>query len=194
MVVKAKRVGKPILRKVKRLATKDSIKDFGAGGNVLDLMTIELATSLIFLVSNIYGPATNLNVVTDNKLEPEIKKEISIQNPISLEDHVKEYFKEAPVLAEIAKCESTYRHFKKDGTIVRGKINPADVGLMQINEKYHVEQAKKLGFDIYTLEGNMAYAKWLYEKEGVKPWKSSSKCWDDELDKVAYIPSEKIGN
>ena len=28
-----------------------------------------------------------------------------------------------------------------------------------------------------TLEGNTAYARALFDKYGVKPWKSSSKCW-----------------
>ena len=40
------------------------------------------------------------------------------------------------------------------------------------------EVAEKLGLNLKTLRGNMAYAKYLYEKEGVAPWKSSSSCWD----------------
>lgn len=48
---------------------------------------------------------------------------------------------------------------------------------MQINETYHLDQALSLGIDIYSLEGNMAYAKYLYDKKGSGPWVSSSKCW-----------------
>lgn len=48
---------------------------------------------------------------------------------------------------------------------------------MQINELYHLETAEKLGLDIYTIEGNVAYAKHLYEEQGAKPWMSSSPCW-----------------
>ncbi len=48
---------------------------------------------------------------------------------------------------------------------------------MQINEKYHLEESKRLGYDIYSLEGNVKYAKYLYDKEGAKPWLSSSVCW-----------------
>jgi hypothetical protein len=84
-------------------------------------------------------------------------------------------------LAEIAKCESTFRHFLPNGEVIRGKVNKDDVGVMQINEKYHKDTATKLGFDLETINGNLAYAKWLYEKEGTYPWISSSACWNDKV-------------
>ena len=48
---------------------------------------------------------------------------------------------------------------------------------MQINEYYHLNEAIDRGFDIYSIEGNAAYARDLYERQGLRPWKSSSKCW-----------------
>ena len=48
---------------------------------------------------------------------------------------------------------------------------------MQINTYYHADTAERLGIDIHSLEGNMAYAKNLYEREGLQPWSASSKCW-----------------
>lgn len=156
-------------------------------------MTIELATSLIFLITSIYGPATT----TDTVLQKEVNKinqpqqEVSIIGPETLEEHVKDYFKDDPILAEIAKCESTYRQFKVNGHVVRGLVNSYDVGVMQINEKYHAEQAEEQGFDIYTLDGNLAYAKWLYDKEGVKPWMSSAKCWQNTIDGKMALNNEK---
>jgi hypothetical protein len=158
-------------------------------------MTIQLATSLILLFGSIYGPATT----TESSISPDLindekgKQEISLANsPITIEDYLEEEFKDSPILKEIAKCESTYRHFGKDGSVIRGKVNAYDVGLMQINETYHLEKSKKLGFDIYTLEGNIAYAKWLYEKEGVQPWKSSSKCWEKMHTELSYAGKSKI--
>ena len=82
-----------------------------------------------------------------------------------------------PILERVAFCESGNRHFDKNGEVLRGKKNPSDVGLYQINEYFHKDQAEKLGFDIYTEEGNKAYAEWLYEKEGLKPWQYSKECW-----------------
>ena len=89
------------------------------------------------------------------------------------------YFKKTPVLAEIARCESEFRQFSSAGVVLRGRVNSADVGVMQINEKYHLKTAQELGMDIYSLEGNMKYARHLYETQGVSPWKYSKDCWND---------------
>lgn len=95
----------------------------------------------------------------------------------TVEEYVREYFEDIPVLAEIARCESKFRHFGKNGDIIRGEINRRDVGVMQINEYYHKATALKLGVNIYSLDGNLAYAKQLYEREGTQPWISSVQCW-----------------
>ncbi|MDD5068279.1 MAG: hypothetical protein PHS53_01265 [Candidatus Pacebacteria bacterium] len=100
-----------------------------------------------------------------------------VDQPVTLEAHVREVFEDTPILAEVARCESQFRQFGTDGKIIRGKVNAHDIGVMQINEGYHAEQAEKLGLDLYTLDGNIAYAKVLYEKEGTKPWKASQPCW-----------------
>ena len=79
------------------------------------------------------------------------------------------------VLEAIARCEGVTQ-FKSDGTLVRGYVNPQDVGKFQINEKYHLADSIRMGYDIYTLEGNTAYAEYLYRTQGVKPWSASAKC------------------
>lgn len=96
---------------------------------------------------------------------------------ISTEAYVRDYFKDIPLLAEISRCESTFRQYGKDGKVILGKVNSGDIGVMQINKHYHVEDATKLGFDIYTIDGNLGYARYLYGKYGSDPWSSSSKCW-----------------
>lgn len=98
-------------------------------------------------------------------------------DPEVIEEAVRRYFKDNPILAEIAKCESHFRQFDADTTVHRGEVNSNDVGIMQINEKYHLDTSLKLKLDIYSIEGNLAYAQYLYDKEGTKPWNSSGKCW-----------------
>ncbi|HJO89804.1 MAG: hypothetical protein QGH85_00155 [Candidatus Pacebacteria bacterium] len=98
----------------------------------------------------------------------------------TVEEYVREHFENYPVMAEVAKCESRFRHFKKNGDIIRGEINRADVGVMQINEHYHKKTADKLGISLYTLQGNVDYATYLFNKEGTSPWLASSKCWGVE--------------
>lgn len=90
---------------------------------------------------------------------------------------VREYFSDAPIMAEIAGCESRFRHLSVDGTVLRGAVTPKDVGVMQVNEYYHSAQAKKLGLDLHDFDDNLRYARFLYEREGTRPWVSSSRCW-----------------
>lgn len=80
----------------------------------------------------------------------------------------------------IAKCESAFRQYNEDGGIIRGKVNPADVGVFQINEKYHLERSQTLGFDIYQTADNIEYAMWLMKKEGTRHWNWSRPCWGQE--------------
>lgn len=110
-------------------------------------------------------------------LQERKNKEAEIANSINIEAYVKKYFKDVPILAEVARCESHYRHTDKYGNVIRGKVNRSDVGVMQINEHYHSAKAKSLKLDLHTLDGNMAYALYLYEKEGARPWMASSACW-----------------
>lgn len=95
----------------------------------------------------------------------------------TVREQVEEYFADAPIMVAIAQCESHFRQFNKDGDVYRGKQNTKDVGVMQINEYYHLDTTEKLGYDIYSIEGNMAYARYLYEREGTVPWASSQPCW-----------------
>jgi hypothetical protein len=98
-------------------------------------------------------------------------------NSDSLGAYIEEYFADIPVMADIAWCESRNRHFDSDGEILRGMVDPDDVGVMQINKRFHRKASLELGYDVYTLHGNLAYARYLYEKEGTQPWRASQPCW-----------------
>lgn len=94
-----------------------------------------------------------------------------------VEAKVKEYWSDVPLMVRVARCESEFRQLNSDGTVMRGHMNRADVGVMQINEHYHKVTAAKLGLDLHTLEGNLEYARYLFEREGTRPWKASRPCW-----------------
>lgn len=96
---------------------------------------------------------------------------------LTVREKVGSYFADIPIMIDIAECESHFRQTDSNGEIFRGKSNPADIGVMQINEKFHGKKSQKLGYDIYLLEGNLEYARYLYESEGARPWMHSSACW-----------------
>ena len=104
---------------------------------------------------------------------------------LTVEEYVREYFEEVPILTEIARCESRFRHFDAFGNVMRGEINSYDIGVMQINELYHEEKAEELGLNLYTLAGNLTYARYLYDTKGTAPWKSSAACWNAYNNHVA---------
>jgi len=106
-----------------------------------------------------------------------VKTEMVLTSNV-VEELVREYFADIPVMVEVARCESTFRHINSaTGQPLRGVVNSYDVGVMQINEIYHLERAEKLGLDIHTLEGNLDYARFLYQRKGTQPWSASRPCW-----------------
>lgn len=86
-------------------------------------------------------------------------------------------FEEIPMLVKICKAESGSRQFLPNGNVVRGKVNPSDIGYCQINEYINNDEARKLGYDIFTEQGNKDYAVWLYMHRGTAPWSSSAGTW-----------------
>lgn len=101
----------------------------------------------------------------------------TIPTNAGIEAKVRAYFSDIPVMAEVSRCESHFRQYDKSGETIRGRVNAKDVGVMQINERYHLKRAQKLGYDLYTVEGNLAYGRLLYEEQGTQPWSASSPCW-----------------
>lgn len=82
---------------------------------------------------------------------------------------------------EIARCESGLRQYDQDGQVVRGQVNPKDIGVFQVNENYHLKKSLALGLDIYTTRGNIEYAMSLIKKSGDQPWSASRACWHDHV-------------
>jgi hypothetical protein len=128
------------------------------------------------------APEADLAVDTNsieivNSVEDTLEVTETEKVTLTTKDKVEEYFSDIPIMAEVSFCESRFRQHDKYGNLLRGKVDSRDVGVMQINEYYHLETAQKLGLDIHTLEGNLAYARYLYNKEGTRPWNASAPCW-----------------
>jgi hypothetical protein len=143
-----------------------------------------------------YGVAAATYVVTIPTIAIELNTDVRVHTALayetaptevveavdSVEAHVRSYFADIPILAEVARCESTFRHTNPDtGAVTRGYVNPADVGVMQINEYYHGETAERMGLELTDLNDNLAYARYLYEREGTQPWSASRACWQSNL-------------
>ncbi len=111
-------------------------------------------------------------------LAKEQEPDVGVHIPsVVVEAKVREYFADIPILVKIAWCESTFRHTEENGEVLRGRVNPLDTGVMQINLKYHRQTLAKHGLDAARLEDNLRYARYLYGLQGTQPWRSSAHCW-----------------
>jgi hypothetical protein len=109
------------------------------------------------------------------------KEETISSLDVNTEQIVRSYFEDIPVMIQIARCESTFRHNLEDGSVLKGRVDPADTGVMQINKRYHEKTAAAMNLNLDDINQNMEYARFLYETQGTQPWNASSPCWRPEL-------------
>lgn len=117
-----------------------------------------------------------LSLVALSLLAPAVSLAQTAATSTEVEAVVRAYFADVPVMAAIAKCESNFRQFTASGSVLNGGSGGM-LGVFQVNRSVHAKFALSLGYDINTLEGNLAYARYLYQQEGTAPWDSSSDCW-----------------
>lgn len=122
-------------------------------------------------------------VNADDSVKSEVPAETILDRQTSQEYRLiielsKQYGLSSDLALQIAWCESHLAHYEADSTQVkRGRLNSADVGVFQINEKYHLAKSRELGFDIEQLRDNIEYAMWLMKNEGSQHWFWSHACW-----------------
>lgn len=83
-----------------------------------------------------------------------------------------------PELVPVCACESSYeghswampQQFELDGKVRRGRVNPDDLGMCQINWGAHSSTIRGMGLEITVATGNIVYANFLFEQSGFKPW------------------------
>jgi len=107
----------------------------------------------------------------------------------SVQEYVADYFADEPVMIAIAGCESEFRQYDSDGSVLKNTQSSA-IGLFQIMSSIHTKRAANLGIDIYTMQGNAAYAKYLYDNNGTDPWLASKWCWSKTSGKNLALASK----
>lgn len=132
-----------------------------------------------------------LSIVLDTKIAEaykveEIKAETVVVEPQKIqieivysETRIKELIREtfphnAATMLRVASCEGGIQ----DDAPTNPTNGSFDKGIYQVSEKYHGAEAKKLGLDLHDVRDNIKFAKLLYDREGLKPWSASKKCWN----------------
>lgn len=109
---------------------------------------------------------------------------------IGLRTMAEEFFKAngAADMLPIISCESGFRHFSPDGSVLRNKEGSSAIGIAQILASKHpdpklIRKYNRLyntdlsidDFDITTVEGNLAYALLLYELNDTRDWECAKR-------------------
>ena len=113
----------------------------------------------------------------------------AINTNVGVEAQVRAFFADTPIMVAIANCESGFREFNALGNPLNGGSGGM-IGIFQISQSVHATLARSMGMDIYTVAGNMAYAKYLYQKAGTGPWLSSFACWNPGLSSNAQTSAD----
>ena len=87
------------------------------------------------------------------------------RDPKCIEERVKV---EIPELYETIRCESRFRQFDDKGNVLQSHTK--DMGVGQIHVPIWGEEAKRLGYDIYSFRGNMEMTKYILKVQGKKAW------------------------
>ncbi len=150
---------------------------------------IEFITSAAVLLSSMYGTPAQATTTAPEIIASSTQTAsivVAISTTTSFTDnagvmaYVKAQYWNEPILVDIARCESAFRQYDlKTGEVLHGVKDNQDIGIMQINEQYQGAKAASMGYDIDTVEGNVAYAAYLYQTQGAAPWNASSACWSN---------------
>lgn len=105
-----------------------------------------------------------------------------------LQQFITDFFTEydAEEMIPIIACESEFKHFNDDGTVLKNRQGSSATGISQILASVHPDPQviakynrrnhthfKVEDFDISSLTGNVWYALVLYKTRGTKDWECS---------------------
>jgi hypothetical protein len=159
-------------------------KELNFAGSVLPALIVVFGV-LLFVIPFQFAyaeeEAATSTVATTTATSTEQASPRPVHDAVAVEARVREFFADIPVMVEIARCESKFRQYADSGNVLRGGLGNAMLGVFQFNEPIHKSGASLLGFDIETLEGNLGYARHLYNVSGTNPWNSSFACWEVAL-------------
>lgn len=106
-------------------------------------------------------------------IQVEVKEVVEVK---SVKEMVEEEFGVGHIMVTVAKCESGIRQFKENGEPLKSHYGTDDIGVYQINQ-VHLETLEKLGLDRNKTEDNIKFARYLYDKNGLRDWSASKECW-----------------
>lgn len=104
-------------------------------------------------------------------------REVTNVKKKTVKEMVEDEFGVGHIMVEVARCESGWRQFKEDGSVLMSHYGTDDAGVFQIN-KVHLPELKLLNLDRNKTLDNIAFARVLYDRNGLRDWEASRvTCW-----------------
>jgi hypothetical protein len=87
------------------------------------------------------------------------------------------FFENDPIMVRVAACESSLQHTLPDGSLNVGP-DGYDIGTFMVRAPVHERELRRYGLDPTNFTHNVAFATYLYERDGLRPWQPSRSCWE----------------
>ncbi len=146
-----------------------------------------LSATLMFFCTAVFGA---YHYVRAYSTAEDLSSEIEVDPNTDIKPLVETFLREqnAEEMIPIIKCESHFRHYEADGSVLKNMEGSSAIGVAQILSSKHpdpkiIYRYNKRNdtaytvddFDITTLNGNIGYALILYKIRGTQDWECSKK-------------------
>ena len=140
---------------------------------IILILCVSLIAPIFLIPREIYISAENpiLSIALADTLKPPQEALEASFEPVIVPPSV------PAILEKIAFCESGGNQYHPDGRVIRGRVDPRDIGKYQINLYYHQKTSEDMGLDVFKEQDNETFALHLYNTQGTKPWEASRGCW-----------------
>ncbi len=90
---------------------------------------------------------------------------------------IRAVFADVPLMMHVAKCESGLVH-RENGELIQARDGSSSRGVFQVLMRIHGPQMQKMGLNPERTDHYLTYVRYLYDKQGLKPWQGSRHCWE----------------
>lgn len=109
---------------------------------------------------------------------PEVPGVKLSQEKLDLARKIRAVFPDATyIMMKVAVCESELVH-RENGELKRNSQGSSARGVFQVMMSYHEPEMRKMGLNPNRTDDYLAYVRYLYDQQGLKPWARSKYCWN----------------
>ncbi len=98
-----------------------------------------------------------------------------------IERVIRAHFPDAPIMVEVARCESELRHRTPKGDLLPNQEGGTARGVFQVLMRIHEPEMRRMNLDPNDDEDYLTYVRYLFDTYGLKPWRPSRHCWGEHL-------------